>query len=204
MADRDAAKPVLIFARAPRLGEVKRRLAAGIGEEGALDFYRTTLFELTARLRMAPGLAPTLVVTPDESLADASLWPPRIPRVAQGSGDLGARLRRALEGAPALPAILIGSDVPGIGTAHVERAFALLADHDLVFGPSPDGGFWLIGTRRRPLPAGFFGRVRWSSQHALEDSLNGIPGGWSVALADQLADVDDACAYAEWRGEVPA
>ena len=204
MAERNTTKPVLIFARAPRRGEVKRRLAAGIGDDAALAFYRTTLFELTARLRRAPGLAPSLVVTPDESLADASLWPPGIPRAAQGSGDLGVRMRRALEGAPALPAVLIGSDVPDIGTAHLERAFALLADHDLVFGPSPDGGFWLIGTRRRPLPAGFFEHVRWSSRHALEDSLNGIPGGWSVALADQLADVDDARAYAEWRGVGPA
>lgn len=204
MADGRDGKPVLIFARAPRRGEVKRRLAAGIGADGALDFYRTTLFELAARLSAAPGLAPTLVVTPDDSLADASLWPAGIPRVAQGCGDLGARMRRALEAAPALPVVLIGSDVPGIGAAHLERAFALLVHHDLVFGPSPDGGFWLVGSRRLPLPAGFFRKVRWSTPHALEDSLSTVPGGWSVALADELADVDDAPAHARWLRSVPA
>lgn len=189
-------RPVLIFARAPRLGEVKQRLAAGIGAEAALDFYRTNLFVLPDRLA---GFAPVLVVTPDASALDDHLWPPGLPRAAQGEGSLGLRMQRALDRAEAVPAVLIGSDIPGIQARHLEHAFGLLARHDLVFGPAADGGFWLIGTRRSPLPERLFEGVRWSSRHALADTIATAPPDWTVGLADELEDVDDAPAYQRWR-----
>ena len=194
-------RPVLIFARAPRLGGPKRRLAAGIGDEAALDFYRNTLFALPARLA---SFDLTFVVTPDESVADHSLWPAGVSRIAQGDGSLGDRMHRALQQVMPLPAVLIGSDIPEIRPAHLERAFDLLAAHDLVFGPAADGGFWLIGTRRRPLPERLFERVRWSSSHTLADTIATVPADWSVGLADELEDVDDALAHQRWLGrEVP-
>lgn len=192
-------RPVLVFAKAPQRGRVKRRLAAGIGDAAALDFYRETLFGLVQRLRQAPQVDPILVVTPDEAVDDPALWPDGVPRQPQGTGELGERMRRALEAAPALPVVLIGSDIPGIRVRHIERAFAALAGHDLVFGPAEDGGFWLVGTRRRPLPRSFFESVRWSTRHALEDSLASVPQAWSVAMVDVLADIDDEAAYRRCR-----
>lgn len=198
-----SGRPVLILARAPRLGQVKRRLAAGIGEQAALDFYRDNLTALVERLVATEGVDPVLVVTPDEAADDSALWPPGPPRVAQGEGDLGARMARALNAASGLPAVLIGSDVPAIAPEHLMRAFDLLGDHDMVFGPSPDGGFWLVGTRR-PLPEATFRGVRWSTANALADSVDTLPSGWSHGLADELADVDDAEGYARWREKMPA
>jgi len=81
--------------------------------------------------------------------------------------------------------------------SHIARAFALLGQHDLVFGPASDGGFWLVGARRsRPLPLGLFAKVRWSTQHALADTLATIPQGYATAIADTLDDVDDVEALA--------
>jgi glycosyltransferase A (GT-A) superfamily protein (DUF2064 family) len=75
---------------------------------------------------------------------------------------------------------------------HIERAFKLLGRHDLVFGPASDGGFWLIGSRRtKPLPRTLFANARWSTAHALADTLATIPPGWSTGIADRLDDVDD-------------
>jgi rSAM/selenodomain-associated transferase 1 len=196
-------RAVLIFARAPRLGEVKRRLAAGIGEQAALDFYRENVRRLVERLVAAPALDPILVVTPDDTVDYPSLWPPGPSRFAQGDGDLGVRMVRALNAAPGLPAVLIGSDVPGIEPAHLSHAFDLLARHDVVLGPSPDGGFWLVGTRR-PLPGETFRDVRWSSEHALIDSIGSLRPGWRHALADELADVDDAEDHARRYEKLPA
>jgi glycosyltransferase A (GT-A) superfamily protein (DUF2064 family) len=69
-----------------------------------------------------------------------------------------------------------------------------------VFGPAADGGYWLVGLRRRPrLPRGLFERVRWSSAHALADTRAGLPKDTSVALLETLEDVDDVSAYARWR-----
>jgi glycosyltransferase A (GT-A) superfamily protein (DUF2064 family) len=62
----------------------------------------------------------------------------------------------------------------------------------LVFGPATDGGFWLIGARRsRPLPRALFAEVRWSTAHALADTLATIPAGYTTGIADTLDDVDD-------------
>ncbi|MGI9370258.1 MAG: DUF2064 domain-containing protein, partial [Ruegeria sp.] len=61
---------------------------------------------------------------------------------------------------------------------------------ELVFGPAFDGGYWLVGAQRyRQLPTGMFKCVRWSTQHALTDTLNSARG-CRVGLIDQLRDVD--------------
>jgi glycosyltransferase A (GT-A) superfamily protein (DUF2064 family) len=109
---------------------------------------------------------------------------------------------------PAGPVVLVGSDIPALRAGHIARAFRLLGQHDLVFGPASDGGFWLVGARRlKPLPRTLFAAVRWSTAQALADTLAGLPAaistgfadtlaglpaGISTGLADTLDDVDDA------------
>jgi hypothetical protein len=70
----------------------------------------------------------------------------------------------------------------------------------VVLGPAEDGGYWLIGLKRtRPIPAGLFQGVRWSSPHALTDTRASLPRWFSVALLETLEDVDDAGSYRRWR-----
>lgn len=191
---------LLVFARAPRPGGVKRRLAAEIGHEAALAFYRANLFDLLARMTGDPRWRCHLLVTPDDAAGDDALWPGGIERSPQGEGDLGERMRRALETAPSGPVALIGSDVPGIEPEHVARAFVALERHAFVFGPSPDGGFWLVGAdRRQPLPETFLCDVRWSSPCALADSLASLPPDATSGLVDELEDVDDVLAWQRWQ-----
>src|SRR5207245_10152493 len=113
---------------------------------------------------------------------------------AQGRGDLGERMRRALAECPPGPAVLIGTDIPALGAHHIAEAFRLLGRHDLVFGPAADGGFWLIGARRSPRLPPLFGDVRWSGPYALADVLGNLPRLVSVGFAARLGDVDDAVA----------
>ena len=90
------------------------------------------------------------------------------------------------------PACVIGADIPGIRPHHVATAFAALGDHDAVFGPAQDGGYWLIGLRHPARqPAGFFRGVRWSTEQALADSVATLPGH-RIAQVATLRDVDRA------------
>jgi len=184
------ARHLVVFVKAPRLGAVKTRLAADIGALAAWRFYRAMTARLLRRLGRDRRWRLWLAVTPDRFAHGPAFWPPTLPRLAQGGGDLGRRMARVLNALPPGPAIIVGSDVPGIGVDHVARAFAALSAHDLVFGPAADGGYWLVGARRRPLPRGMFANVRWSSAHALADTLAGLDRRRSVALIDRLADVD--------------
>jgi uncharacterized protein len=186
---------LVVFARAPQLSTGKRRLARDIGAVAALRFERLVLARLLRRLGHDRRWRLRLAVTPDRGRHRRRLWPPGVPIGGQGPGDLGRRMYRALATCPPGPAVLIGTDIPALGPQHMAEAFRLLGKHDLVFGPAADGGFWLVGARRCPRLPPLFGKVRWSSPHALEDVLANVPTGLSVGLAARLEDVDDGAAY---------
>lgn len=184
---------LVIFARVPQFGRVKRRLASAIGSAAAMRFYRQTLAGHIRRLSRDRRWIVWVFVTPDHALGHPA-WRGigRARLRGQGRGDLGARMKRPFRLLPPGPVVLVGSDIPAMRPCHIARAFALLGRHDLVFGPASDGGFWLIGARRsRPLPLSLFAKVRWSTAEALADTLATIPAGYEAGTAATLDDVDD-------------
>jgi hypothetical protein len=187
---------LILFVRVPRLGTGKRRLARDVGDLAALRFQRRMLGRLLRRLGYDRRWQLRLAVTPDHARPTGLKLPAAAVVTAQGSGDLGQRMYRALAACPPGPALLVGSDIPALTAAHIADAFRLLGRHDLVFGPTGDGGFWLIGARRSPRLPPLFGPVRWSSPRALSDTLAYLPRRVSVGYAAGLEDVDDG---AGWR-----
>jgi rSAM/selenodomain-associated transferase 1 len=185
---------LVIFAKAPRLGTVKTRLARDIGSVAALRFYANTMRRITRRLARDPRWDTVLAVTPGPGG-----WPAGIPRIAQGTGDLGKRMDRVMRTAPPGPVVIIGTDIPDIEPRHIAEAFARLGDHQAVFGPADDGGYWLIGLRRRPFTPRLTGPVRWSSEHALADTRRLLGAGVTTAMLETLTDVDDGAGLARWR-----
>mmetsp|Transcript_29712 Transcript_29712/g.58996 ORF Transcript_29712/g.58996 Transcript_29712/m.58996 type:complete len:179 (-) Transcript_29712:2674-3210(-) len=168
----------------PRPGRVKTRLGRGIGMIEATWWYRHQVNRLVRGLRdprwtLVAGYAPKtarIAVGPQ----DLKIW--------QGNGDLGQRMVRLLRQAPP-KSVLVGSDIAGVRRTHIARAIAALGDHDTVLGPSPDGGFWLIGAcHPARLKRDVLDGARWSSAHALADTRARLPG--RSALVDTLNDVD--------------
>jgi glycosyltransferase A (GT-A) superfamily protein (DUF2064 family) len=102
---------------------------------------------------------------------------------------------RALAACAPGPVVLVGGDIPALGAHHVAAAFRQLGGCDLVFGPAKDGGFWLVGARRRPRLPPLFDKVRWSSPYALADTLAELPRRVKVGFVDRLEDVDDGESY---------
>jgi len=185
---------LVIFARLPRLGGVKRRLAREIGDLAALRFYRQTMNSVVRRLSRDRRWDSYLAVTPG-----CARWPCRVPRLPQGGGDLGDRMTRVMRSMPPGPVVVVGTDIPDIGTAHVARAFQMLGDHEAVFGPAEDGGYWLVGLRRRPFMPRLDGPIRWSTEHALADSVARLGPRIRVGMLETLIDVDTAADLNLWR-----
>lgn len=187
---------VIIFVKAPRAGQVKTRLGADIGMGRAAALFRV-MTERTITEAEKGGWRLMLAVDPGSALRGwDALWPPHLKRLAQGTGDLGARMKRALGAAPLGPVVFIGADAPGFRTRHLYQAFAALGRADAVFGPATDGGYWLIGlARRRPMATsgqGLFDGVRWSTKHALKDTRKSLPASFQTVLLEELRDVDGA------------
>ena len=193
---------LLIFARHPELGRVKTRLARTLGDEAALAVYVELLGHTRAAAEALPGAHKTIwfadhAPTPAEAEAH---WPGYDCRV-QPAGDLGQRMAAAFGqafAAGAEAAAIIGTDCPGLSTAHLAAAFAHLRDHDVVLGPADDGGYYLLGMRQ--VHAALFADKAWSTDAVLPATLaDAARLGLRVALLPTLRDVDTEADLRAWR-----
>ena len=173
----------------PRPGRVKTRLGRDIGQVQAAWWFRHHSLSLIRRLARDHRWQVVLAVSPDAEGLQSRVWPAHIARMPQGRGDLGDRMARVFKGLTPGSVVLIGADIPAVRPGHIARAFQALGNHDMVFGPATDGGFWLVGMKKTP--QGLFQNVRWSSEFALADSVEGLPGQ-RIAFVDRLRDVDTA------------
>lgn len=200
MPDR-GRRTLIVFARVPRPGRVKTRLAATIGEAAALAAYRELLGRTVALAQSVPGASLALCVEGDDVDGEcAALAERHRMAIARQQGeDLGQRMHHALVRelrAGRLP-VLIGCDCPSLSRADLEQAFDALARHDAVFAPTEDGGYALVGIARE-LPQAFR-RPAWGTaavMQATRDALRAQGADWHELRT--LWDVDDVQDYGRW------
>lgn len=193
---REEDRLLMVFAKRPVAGRVKTRLAEEVGEERALEVYRH-LLEHTRRTCLE--IPVRRQVWFDGRPADAGRWTaPEFESRVQPEGDLGARMSHAFRdstGEGGMRAVLIGSDCADLRADHLQRAFEALARHDLVLGPSSDGGYYLVGARA--WHPELFKDIPWSTSEVLSRTLDKAGGqGLSTHLLAELGDVDTA---GDWR-----
>ena len=200
--------PVLaIMTKAPVCGAVNTRLASEIGPVAAAALARTLTANLLREAARDPRFRTLLAISPDEArCAPFTAWrvtlpkkrtgalPPNTFRVPQGRGDLGQRMQRIFDRRGLGPLIIVGTDIPFITREIIAKAFRELRRADAVFGRAEDGGYWLVGLRRRPRRLAPFENVRWSSPFALADTLRNLRAH-RVAFAETLFDIDTEADY---------
>ncbi|MFU8815752.1 MAG: TIGR04282 family arsenosugar biosynthesis glycosyltransferase [Pseudomonadales bacterium] len=187
-----------IFARVPRRGRVKTRLAAKLGEDAALAAHVALVEDTLQRLGRISEAQSELWLD-DEPDATCRRWAERfeLPIRRQAHGDLGARMHGALltSLAVAPSAMVVGTDCPLIDGAYVAAAVAALSAAEVVLGPAADGGYGLVAARR-PVPQLFSG-IPWGSAVVLEATLAAAQrAGIEVALLPEIWDVDTP---ADWQ-----
>ena len=182
-----------MFAKHWTPGRVKTRLAASIGEELATEFHRVCVATIVGRFasfgdRQVVGFAP-----PDQEEAFQSVAGDGWTLKAQVAGDLGNRMAAYFEEAFASGAtrvVLIGSDSPNMPDEFVRSAVEALANHDVVLGPSDDGGYYLIGLSK--MVAELFEDVDWGSENVWQQSMDRLNrAGASFHKLEEWYDVDE-------------
>lgn len=163
----------LIFAKYPTPGAVKTRMTPPLTPEEAAELHLASLRAVCENLPTNTGLEPVLVATPDEcgdQMVDllagnvSEVWP-------QGDGDLGDRLSRAADRAfeaGADSVLLLGADSPTLPPEYICEAVSALATDDAVLGSTHDGGYYLLGLRRR-IPT-IFERINWGTSEAADQT----------------------------------
>ena len=185
---------LIVFAREPLPGTVKTRLASSIGHQRAAEIYENMLQEVLKTTRQLRDIdAVVYWACPEESLPILAERYQCTSR-RQKQGDLGQRMQSAFEDMFADgcdTCCIIGSDAPDLPIAHVREAYRLLEmpHPDVIFGPSRDGGYYLLGLRQVcPL---LFTNISWSSSAVLGQSLAAaLAAGLSTTLLPEWQDID--------------
>ena len=183
------------MARSPVLGQVKHRLAQEIGADQALRCYRVLLQNTLEAI--------TQFSTTIWYEGDVKIWAHIAPEQKlreQPPGDLGYRMFAALNNGAKL---VIGADVPLMNVAYIQSALDYLdSRHDLVIGPTEDGGYCLIGMNQ---PSEYlFEHISWGSNRVLEQTLSRAQElDMKVATLPELWDVDTGIDYQRWLREIP-
>lgn len=188
-----------VFLRPASAGQAKTRLGTLLGSQGAAELYRAFVEDtlaLCARVRAAGRV--------DLAVWSAGPASPEVLRWArdhdaqvhlQPEGDLGQRLCATFD--EALPryerVVIIGSDIPTLPFPLLVAAFDALEQTRLMLGPSNDGGYYAIGASHGFRPS--FEGVRWSTVHALSDTLQANAPERAAVIApwydvDEPADLD--------------
>ncbi len=180
-----------VFARAPVAGRVKSRLSPALPAPLAAAIYAGLLADTFAAARA--GCADECYVYWAD---DSGPTPEGFRARTQAGEDLGERMRHAFDellvmgaGREADRVLVLGSDTPALTSSHLAAAFHALEQHDVVLGPTPDGGYWCIGLKR-PASA-LFRDMPWSTSGVLAHTLERARvAGLNVAQVATLPDLD--------------
>jgi len=201
------ARPtLLVYAKPPRIGLAKTRLAERAGPATARRIAGFTQSR-TFRAAAGSGCDTVIYAAPDSTLRDTAttLWPAHLPRRSQGRhGSLTERLEKGWNDAPPGPVLFIGTDAPDVSPALLRQAVRLLARHDAIFGPAEDGGFWLFGMNKGPRTRAPFRSVRWSGPHAMQDVWSNLPVHANIGLLPMLMDIDELSDWRAWSARPAA
>jgi len=194
---------LIIFTRYPEPGKTKTRLIPALGPEGAAELQRNLTEHAVAtavdRPRRGVSTRPSLEVrfagatrrAMENWLGSILTYRP------QGEGDLGGRMARAFREtfhSGIDHAVLMGIDCPELTAGILLAAFDALKQHDIVLGPATDGGYYLIGLRRkamnRAIPAIFKG-IEWGTGDVFEKTLKIVRSqGLRLYRLAPLEDID--------------
>jgi len=190
---------LVIMARAPRAGAVKTRLASSLSPAATVAFYCCLLDDTLALARSLNDVE-VAIMCPDTDVNElAQLAGGEVSVVAQKGEGLAAGLTSVFahfaqdhrREAQQRRTIAFNSDSPHLPRSVLEDAFETLIAHDVVVGPTHDGGYYLVGAKASH-PA-LFAHDGMGTSSALERLLARARAlELSVGFADRFYDIDIA------------
>lgn len=190
---------LVIFAKAPIAGQVKTRLCPPLTYDEAATLHGSFVLDMLERTKVAATrlklpLDRYLACAPSSTLVFFQIMEERqsVKLIDQVGDGLGARMEQAfatLFGKGYQRVFIVGTDVPSLPLDHYKQALALLEAHDVVLGPAPDGGYYLIGLKQ-PRPE-LFTDIAWSTDRVLAATQEKAASlGLKTALLPSWRDVD--------------
>ena len=187
-------RSVILFVKLPEKGKVKSRLAQGMDEDLVLRLYENMVLDTIDMLTR--GSFPFVICfTPPGARDQIVEWLGKEYRSFPQTGDdLGDRMEKAFErvfSEDVEDALLIGSDIPGLAAEVMDEAFAALLRNEAVIGPADDGGYYLIGFRKKSFVPVIFRDMVWSTGTVFHKTMDKLhDASIKVHVLPELTDVD--------------
>jgi uncharacterized protein len=186
---------IIVFTKLPIEGKVKTRLAKDTGESFAASLYKVCAehtFNILSEFNTSS--VQIFLFYPEESeIKDIKKWAGnKFCYYTQRGNDLGDKMYNAFklvfeEGFKKV--IIIGTDLPDINHEIIEKAFSYLETRDCVLGPSNDGGYYLLGFKKKVID--LFSGINWSTDSVLEKTEEQLTQiGTTYFLLNELVDID--------------
>lgn len=189
-----SSSPILLFLKAPLRGGVKTRLAAGLGDDAALELYRSFVDDILETVESS-GLSCMVFFYPPDAQNIITEWLGSGRRyLPQEGADLGERMKKAFErvfNKGQDRAIIIGSDMPDLPARFLTVALESLVTHDCAIGPAADGGYYLIGFSKAGFRPSVFDGIAWSTKQVFTETMLRLKhDGAMVHVLPLTRDVD--------------
>jgi len=186
-------KQLVIFIKAPIIGQCKTRLIPLLGEQAATEFYKHLASHCVNTANQLSDIDIALYTYPDtrHSFIQQLNNSNSTSLHSQQGNNLGERMYNAINTSLKTysQCVLIGSDCPGITADYIEQAFSALDSHSITLGPATDGGYVLIGSKK--ISPEIFANTQWSSHTVLQQCLKNINQlNYSHVILPELWDID--------------
>jgi rSAM/selenodomain-associated transferase 1 len=185
---------IIVFAKAPVAGSVKTRLCPPLTPDEAASLHGSLVLDVLERCQTLKGYDRILAGTPSfhHPFFRAMEARFKIPVWDQIGDDLGARMASAFKqalGVPYRSVVVIGTDIPGVNASILTTAVKSLQVHDVVLGPTMDGGYYLVGLRA--LVPDLFENIPWSTDQVFSLTEQKIKAlRLSLEILPRLRDLD--------------
>ncbi len=184
---------LIIIAKEPQIGTTKTRLSPPLKLSEAAELFEALLLDTIDLASSIKGIDLAIAVTPPQSIGYFKRKTPKgtilIPVTCVEIGDCLKQVFDHLFQLGYLQVIAFNSDGPSLPSEYIHKAIPLLDEHDVVFGPSEDGGYYLVGLNK--LYPELFSDINWSTSQVLEQSLaQARETNLRVSLLPEWYDVD--------------
>lgn len=184
---------LVVMAKEPLPGRTKTRLEPELTPEQCASLSLAFLKDAIELAVSIPVFTPFIAFTPRNAFElFKTITPTGMGMLAQAGGNLGKRMLQLIETLEAggfSPVVLIGTDIPAMQPGTLLRALEELKHHDFCFGPSTDGGYYLVGANRPDIR--MFQNIEWSTSNVLRQTEQAaFQAGFTVALLEEYSDID--------------
>ena len=177
------------MAKWPAYGRCKSRLSKDIGKNDALNIQKSMLFHTisVSKFLEKKGILDISLATSGIGSKGSKRWCKQLGLNyfnLQGSGTLGEKMKRQilinerfLIKSKKRDYLIIGTDLPDLCHLDLYEAISKIRKNDIIFGPSEDGGYWLIGLSKKVVSSELiypFINLSWSKNDVLQKTLDNL------------------------------